>query len=72
MSPQWLRMGEAMSRLGVSRKTLRKYCVQGLVRAEKLPPGGESAHWRIDAESLDGILGGFQNEVLAHLKRLRL
>jgi len=68
VSTQWLRMGEAMGRLGVSRKTLRKYCVQGLVRADKLPGG----HWRIDSESLDGILGGFQNEVLAHLKRLRL
>lgn len=64
----WLRMGQAMARLNVSRKTLRKYCVEGDVTAEKLPGG----HWRIEESSLDALLGGFQHKVLAHLKRLRL
>lgn len=64
----WLRMGQAMARLNVSRKTMRKYCQEGHVTADKLPGG----HWRIDEASIDAVLGGFQQEVLAHLKRLRL
>lgn len=66
----WLRMGQAMARLNVTRKTLRRYCVEGLVTAEKLPGG----HWRIEEASLEGLLGGagFRQKVLAHVGRLRL
>lgn len=64
----WLRMGQAMERLNVSRKTLRRYCVNGLVLAEKLPGG----HWRVDADSVESLLGGTRQKALEHLRRLRV
>lgn len=63
-----LRMGQAMKRLNVCRKTLRRYIVDGYVEAEKLPGG----HWRISEESVDALLNGTRNKAIAHLARLGL
>ncbi|NDV25954.1 helix-turn-helix domain-containing protein [Desulfovibrio sp. JC010] len=59
----WLKMGQAMSKLNVCRDTMRKYCQEGLVRAEKLPSG----HWRIESSSIDEML---QNDrlIVEHLQ----
>lgn len=51
---RWLRMGEACRRLSVCRRTMRKYCVDGVVLAEKLP--GSRGDWRIREDSLDALL----------------
>jgi predicted site-specific integrase-resolvase len=64
----WLRMGQAMARLNVCRKTLRKYCEKGFVLAEKLPGG----HWRIEAGSCDSLLSGTHDKALAHVRKLGL
>lgn len=64
----WLKMGQAMRRLNVCRDTMRKYCREGLVRAEKLPSG----HWRIEQESLDQILTNRKDQVLELMRRLML
>ncbi len=52
-----------MSELNVYRDTMRKYCQEGLVRAEKLPSG----HWRIDSTNIDEML---QNDrlIVEHLQ----
>lgn len=65
-----LRMGEAMARLKVCRKTLRKYCREGQVLAYQLP--GERGDWRIDEDSLEIIRGNVTKRALAHLKKLGL
>lgn len=63
-----LRMGQAMQRLNVCRKTLRKYIRAGDVEAEKLPGG----HWRISEESIDALVNGTRNKAIAHLARMGL
>lgn len=63
-----LRMGQAMQRLNVCRKTLRRYINDGYVEAEKLPGG----HWRISEDSVDALLNGTRNKAIAHLARMGL
>lgn len=65
---RWLKMGQAMSMLSVCRDTMRSYCVQGLVRAEKLPSG----HWRIERGSIERLLQCRDELVVEHLRRLML
>jgi hypothetical protein len=62
---RWLRMGEAMTILGVCRKTLRKYCQDGTVKAFKL-----NSHWRISLKSINSFGNDIDVVVAAHLKRL--
>lgn len=62
---RWLRMGDAMTILGVCRKTLRKYCQDGTVKAFKL----NNCHWRISLNSINS-LGNIDVLVAAHLRKL--
>lgn len=66
--PIWLKMGQAMRRLNVCRASMRKYCQEGLVRAEKLPSG----HWRIDQDSIDQLLRRSQQELIERVQSLML
>lgn len=45
-----VRLNLAAEELGVSPRTIKKYCLCGLLRCEKLPRG----HWRVYRSSLDG------------------
>ncbi len=55
---RWLKMGQAMKLLGVCRKTLRRYIIEGHVTAERLPSGprGGIGHWRIKESSIRSAL----------------
>jgi len=64
----WLKMGQAMRKLNVCRDTMRKYCQEGLVRAEKLPSG----HWRIESSSIDKFLENESGLIAQHLQELML
>ncbi|BDQ38771.1 hypothetical protein SYK_31310 [Pseudodesulfovibrio nedwellii] len=64
----WLKMGQAMSMLNVSRDTMRSYCEQGLVCAKKLPSG----HWRIEQGSVDQFMQTSSRLVVERLRGLML
>lgn len=49
-----MKMGQAITESGLSRKTLRKYCKDGTLEATKLP--GRRGDWLIDADSLEELV----------------
>jgi len=67
-----LKMKEAMRLLNVSRNTMRKYCIEGIVQAVKIP-AGQREDWRISEDSCLALLDGTAVKVTAleHVRRLR-
>lgn len=69
---RFLKMGQACKVLNVCRKTMRRYCVEGIVEAEQIPAGNRM-DWRISEDSCHALLQGseLKARVLEHVRGLR-
>lgn len=48
---RWIKMGTACKKADVCRDTMRKWCVEGIVIAKRIP-AGQRFDWRIREDSL--------------------
>lgn len=50
--PKLVRLSDAAVELGVSVKTIKKYCLCGILECRRLPSG----HWRVSRAALNALL----------------
>lgn len=65
----WLKMGEACKKANRSRKVMRQWCRDGIVKARRIPAGSRF-DWQVDSESLDNLDAdsAVRARALAHLR----
>jgi predicted site-specific integrase-resolvase len=59
-----LPIGKASKILGVTPKTMRRYCELGLVDAQRLPTG----RWRVESDSLESTMAIDRTKALDFLR----